>query len=148
MLYSRVPPGRLAFEKPGKYFIRTGDEPPDSDNWHARSNVVAVQVVEPVGFDARVWQRMQDKPISDLVQSGSGPAKAAESRGVAAQLPGLQVPACVLAGLARITTSRRTPDYDRKASQYVIRWASRIPSIFKMAGCSRRYAACRTTVCP
>jgi hypothetical protein len=70
LLYSRMPPGRLAFNKPGKYFIRTGDEPTAGSNWHAQSNVLALRIQEPKGVDAKVWGRMQEEKMYSLLQTG------------------------------------------------------------------------------
>ena len=71
VLYSRMKGGTLAFPKPGTYFLKTGDQPPDALTWHAESNVLKIHIEEPAGIDAKVWGQMQDRRVYSLLQSGS-----------------------------------------------------------------------------
>jgi hypothetical protein len=61
--------GALAFDKTGKHFIKTGSEP-GAHSWRAESNVIAIEVVQPAGVDAKVWARMQNKKMYSLLQRG------------------------------------------------------------------------------
>lgn len=69
LLYNRVPPG-LAFEKPGKHWIKTGNKPSSSTNWHAESNTVCINIEEPKGADAEIWRQLNDPAFFAFFQDG------------------------------------------------------------------------------
>ncbi|MCI0378571.1 MAG: hypothetical protein L0215_13260 [Gemmataceae bacterium] len=77
LLYTRFHSGRLAFPVAGKYFLKVrkdGAKPKDSS---LDSNVIGLKIEEPTGVDAKVWERMQDKQILELIQSARGPKETA-----------------------------------------------------------------------
>jgi hypothetical protein len=72
LLYSRMSSGRLAFEKPGSYSVKTGREPATRTTLQGESNVVAVRILAPTGVDAKVWEQIRENEIFDLLQTGWG----------------------------------------------------------------------------
>ncbi|MBW3600962.1 MAG: hypothetical protein KY475_27315 [Planctomycetes bacterium] len=76
VLYDAQRESRLAFEKPGRYWLRAEfplaeNEPPYHKS-NVDSNTIRIRIQEPQGEDAEVWRRIrEDESFLVLLQTGS-----------------------------------------------------------------------------
>jgi len=69
VLYTYKRASRLAFERPGKYFIKVA-YPLIRARQRVESNIVAIEINPPRGVDARVWREIRKPEFLYFLQSG------------------------------------------------------------------------------
>jgi len=76
LFYSRLGPGRLAFERPGTYSVKVVHPLMLADRPGIRyleSNAVPIRISAPAGAEADAWSRIRSREVLDFLQFGDGP---------------------------------------------------------------------------
>lgn len=80
VLYTHKNPSGLVFEQPGTYFLKAiyplwwaesvGSRDRLREILKLPSNVIQVQILQPTGIDAQVWERIKSNEFLHFIQSG------------------------------------------------------------------------------